>query len=371
MELRTTGNNPGEPVVRFARIRKSYDRQHYAVDDVTFDIEKGSFLTLLGPSGSGKTTCLHLLAGFETPDQGEIWLEGRSMAGVPPYRRDIGVVFQNYALFPHKTVYENVAYPMRVRRWASDRVRTGVKDALSLVQLTGFETRYPRQLSGGQQQRVAIARAIVFRPAMVLMDEPLGALDRKLREELQREIRVLHKETGLTVLYVTHDQEEALVMSDRVGVMNNGRLEQIDSPNDVYRAPRTRFVANFIGENNFFEGQVSGVDAESTLVQVGPDLVLRARSHRIRSIGEQATVAVRPEFIDMIRSHDVSPPRENTIGCRIEDLVFTGEQLRLVLRNDIVGRVLMKRSTTYFDEALRHRPEQVSISFPSSKAIIL
>src|SRR5262245_24684607 len=287
------------PVVRFAGIQKSYDGEHYAVNNVNFDIEQGSFLTLLGPSGSGKTTCLHLIAGFELPDAGKIWLQGRDMDGVPPYRRDLGVVFQNYALFPNKTVYENIAYPLRVRRWPAMPITDAVERVLSLVQLNAFAGRYPKQLSGGQQQRVAIARAIVFKPAMVLMDEPLGALDRKLREELQREIRWLHKETGLTVLYVTHDQEEALVMSDRVGVLNNGRLEQIDPPAQIYREPATRCVASFIGENNFLNGVIAGYEQGETIIKVGEDILLRGQSKHQARTGEDGLLIIRPEFIEL------------------------------------------------------------------------
>ena len=359
------------PVVQFTSIRKSYDREYYAVNDVSFEIEHGSFLTLLGPSGSGKTTCLHLIAGFETPDAGKISLQGRDMDGVPPYRRDLGVVFQNYALFPHKTVYENVAYPLRVRRWPAARIKDSVEKVLSLVQLHEFASRYPRQLSGGQQQRVAIARAIVFQPTMVLMDEPLGALDRKLREELQREIRLLHKETGLTVLYVTHDQGEALVMSDRVGVMNNGRLEQIDSPAMIYRAPATHFVASFIGENNFLKGVVAGTEGAETFLKAGSEIILRGRSNRPLSDGKDAVLIIRPEFIEIDPVLSSSSSQQNTLTCRIEDIVFTGEQMRLALSHDVFGRIIMKRSTTYFEKHLSHDAKTISISFPATKAIIL
>jgi ABC-type Fe3+/spermidine/putrescine transport system ATPase subunit len=269
------------------------------------------------------------------------------------------------------TVYENIAYPMRVRRWPVERVKSGVGQALSLVRLSGLEARYPRQLSGGQQQRVAIARAIVFRPAVVLMDEPLGALDRKLREELQGEIRTLHRETGLTVLYVTHDQEEALVMSDMVGVMNNGRLEQLDRPEVVYRSPATRFVASFIGENNFFTGQVVASDDAGTLVQMGPGLVLRAMTRRPRPLGEEVTIAVRPEFIDLTPPHAATVPAENHLSCQVEDLVFTGEQLRLVLKHEILGRILVKNSTLYVEKGMSSSAAEATISFASDRAILV
>jgi putative spermidine/putrescine transport system ATP-binding protein len=358
------------PVVRVAGIQKTYDRAHYAVDNIEFEIEQGSFLTLLGPSGSGKTTCLHLIAGFEHPDAGKIWLQGRDMDRVPPYQRDLGVVFQNYALFPNKTVYENVAYPLRVRRWSSTQIKGAVERVLSLVQLNAFGSRYPQQLSGGQQQRVAIARAIVFEPAMVLMDEPLGALDRKLREQLQREIRWLHKETGLTVLYVTHDQEEALVMSDRVGVMNNGRLEQIGPPAQIYREPATRFVASFIGESNLINGVIAGTEQGETIIKVGEDIVLRGQSKRPLRPGDAAVLVIRPEFIEICEEEPRYGP-QNRLTCHIDDVVFTGEQMRVALAHPILGRIFVKRSTTYFETKLRPDAKNTAISFPAAKAIIL
>jgi len=225
-------------------------------------------------------------------------------------------------------------------------------------------------LSGGQQQRVAIARAIVFKPAMVLMDEPLGALDRKLREELQREIRWLHKETGLTVLYVTHDQEEALVMSDRVGVLNNGRLEQIDPPAQIYREPATRFVASFIGENNFLNGVIAGYEQGETIIKVGEDILLRGQSKHQRRAGDDGLLIIRPEFIE-ISDEGSSGAAPNTLTCRIDDVVFMGEQMRVALGHHILGRIIVKRSTTYFERRLRLDSKAASINFPAAKAIIL
>jgi putative spermidine/putrescine transport system ATP-binding protein len=234
--------------IRLQAIAKSYGRQA-VLHDLALDVVPGEFISMLGPSGSGKTTILKIIAGFEDPDRGRVFLDDRDMTGVPPERRNIGVVFQNYSLFPHMNVAANVGFPLRMRRMAKDRQRDAIGRALALVALSGYETRMPNQLSGGQQQRVAIARAIVYEPDVLLMDEPLGALDRRLRADLQLEIKALHDRLGLTIVYVTHDQEEALSMSDRVVVFNKGRVEQIGDPRTVYRRPDTLFVADFLGDS--------------------------------------------------------------------------------------------------------------------------
>jgi putative spermidine/putrescine transport system ATP-binding protein len=235
-------------------IVKSYDGHARAVDDVSIDIARGEFVTLLGPSGSGKTTTLMMIAGFEAPTMGRIELEGRDLTRTKPYRRNIGIVFQNYALFPHMTVARNVAFPLRMRGVPQGEMRTRVADVLALVGLEAFADKHPRQLSGGQQQRVALARGLVFNPGVLLLDEPLGALDKNLREQMQVEIKRIHREVGITMVYVTHDQTEAMTMSDRVAVFKDGRLEQIGPPLDVYNRPATRFVGEFIGDSNFLSG---------------------------------------------------------------------------------------------------------------------
>ncbi|MBV9434205.1 MAG: ATP-binding cassette domain-containing protein, partial [Hyphomicrobiales bacterium] len=234
------------PLVRFMGVQKSYDGTVLVVKGLDLDVTRGEFLTLLGPSGSGKTTCLMMLAGFELPTAGEILLDGRPISRLPPNRRGIGVVFQNYALFPHMTVAENVAFPLSVRRMSRDAIATHVRRALDMVQLKGFDQRKPAQLSGGQQQRVAVARALVFEPELVLMDEPLGALDKQLREQMQLEIKHLQQRVGVTLVYVTHDQAEALTMSDRIAVFDRGEVQQLATPTELYEAPRNAFVAGFI-----------------------------------------------------------------------------------------------------------------------------
>ena len=323
----------GSAYVEFERVGKSFDGRTMVVRDLDLQIRKGEFLTLLGPSGSGKTTCLMMLAGFETPTSGAIRIDGRPMHQVPPRRRGIGMVFQNYALFPHMTVGENLAFPLEVRGLDAERRRDRVRRALELVRLDGFDQRRPRQLSGGQQQRVAIARALVFEPDLVLMDEPLGALDRRLREELQYEIRRIHQDLGVTVLYVTHDQHEAMVLSDRVAVFRAGRIEQIASPEALYEEPTRSFVARFIGANNRLGGRVTAVNDEGICdVDVGGQIV---RALRIAPCapGDATTLSIRPERVAVAPSPGLYT---NEFDARIEDITFLGDHLRL--RVAVCGR---------------------------------
>src|SRR4051812_10405272 len=257
-----------DPIVRFVAVGKTYDGISRVVDDLHLDVERGEFLTLLGPSGSGKTTTLMLLAGFETPTAGEIMLEGKALSRVPPYRRHIGMVFQNYALFPHMSVAENIGFPLSVRGIPAAEIGKRVDRALDMVQLGGYGQRRPAQLSGGQQQRVAVARALVFEPKLILMDEPLGALDKQLREQMQLEIRSLHQRLEVTMVYVTHDQSEALTMSDRIAVFHRGKVQQLDVPERIYEAPANAFVARFIGENNRLDGVLESADSARCTVRL-------------------------------------------------------------------------------------------------------
>ena len=311
--------------VEFKHVSKTFDGRTLVVRDLDLQIRKGEFLTLLGPSGSGKTTCLMMLAGFETPTAGVIRIAGRTVQAVPPRRRGIGMVFQNYALFPHMTVGENLAFPLEVRAVAPARRRERVRRALELVRLDGLERRHPSQLSGGQQQRVAIARALVFEPELVLMDEPLGALDRRLREELQYEIRRIHRDLGVTVLYVTHDQQEAMVMSDRVAVFQAGRIEQIASPEGLYEEPERSFVARFIGENNRLAGKVTRIDNEICDVEVGGETV-RALRVAPCSPGDATTLSIRPERVALAPRPGLYT---NEFDAHLEDMTFLGDHLRL------------------------------------------
>jgi putative spermidine/putrescine transport system ATP-binding protein len=318
--------------VLFDRICRRFGKVA-AVDGVSLTIRSGEFFTLLGPSGSGKTTLLHLLAGFQEPDSGEIRLDGRRISGEPPFKRDIGMVFQSYALFPNMTVFENVAFPLRVRGVARAEVDHRVQEALGLVQLAGFEGRKTHQLSGGQQQRVALARAFVFAPRLLLMDEPLSALDAKLRRSMRLEIKELQRRLGITVVYVTHDQDEALALSDRIAVMNRGSIEQVDAPDELYERPASRFVADFLGEANLIEATV-GVRNGNT-VEVATD---RHRFHVLASEhllpGTRVSVAVRPERIVL----DPEMAAANTVRGTVESMLYGGDHA--IIRVDIGDSVL-------------------------------
>ena len=348
-------------------------RKRYAAADVLtgidLEIAGGEFLTILGPSGSGKTTLLKIVAGFEHANAGEILLDGKNIAAVDPAARNIGMVFQHYALFPHMTVRDNVAFPLRMRNLPRDEISSRVVEALGLVRLADFADRYPKQLSGGQQQRVALARAIVYRPALLLLDEPFGALDRKLREQMQLEVRSLQQQLGLTTLFITHDQEEALVMSDRIAVMNHGRLEQIGRPSEVYERPATRFVADFIGESNILSGTlVLGVRGAE--LHVHPDLKIPlAEPVDEAHLGEPARVLIRPERLS-----------DQTDGtCRADDISLTGQVTELVY----VGTALKCRVRTVggiellarFGASARHNQLRVgsvmTLGFKPAEACLL
>src|SRR4051794_19204330 len=247
--------------VRLAGVRKVFG-EVAAVDGVDLEVQRGEFFTLLGPSGSGKTTCLRMIAGFERPDEGRVELAGRDVTGLPPFERDVNTVFQDYALFPHMTIGENIAYGLKVKRVSREERRSRVSEALAMVRLEGFEGRRPGQLSGGQRQRVALARALINRPRVLLLDEPLGALDLKLRQQLQVELKRIQQEVGITFIYVTHDQDEALSMSDRIAVMDDGHVIQVGSPHEVYDEPESRFVAGFVGVSNLLELPIESVERD-------------------------------------------------------------------------------------------------------------
>ena len=312
--------------VKFDQVDKSYDGKVLVVKDLNLDIAEGEFVTMLGPSGSGKTTCLMMLAGFETPTNGEIYLNSNPISNIPPHKRGIGMVFQNYALFPHMTVFENLAFPLRVRKIDKGEIDKKVDKALSMVSLTGFENRMPGQLSGGQQQRVAVARALVFDPSVVLMDEPLGALDKNLRESMQYEIKHIHESIGVTVVYVTHDQGEALTMSNRIAVFNDGKVQQLSSPDKLYEQPVNSFVAEFIGENNTFQGEVSEILNGKCKVKL-PNGEIIANPIKVKSKGEKTTVSIRPERA-LINSKE---KLDNNHKGRIEEIIYHGDHTRVRL----------------------------------------
>jgi len=311
--------------VKFDKVDKSYDGEILVVKDLNVDIPKGEFLTMLGPSGSGKTTTLMMLAGFETPTGGEIYLDGEAINKIPPYKRGIGMVFQNYALFPHMTVNENLAFPLEVRKLNKSDVEDKVKKALDMVELGAFGNRMPLQLSGGQQQRVALARALVFEPRLVLMDEPLGALDKKLREQMQYEIKHIHEQIGITVVYVTHDQNEALTMSNRIAVFNDGKIQQISSPNILYEKPENAFVAQFIGENNQIKGKVKSINGKMCVVETEKGEKVQSLKVNVNSVGDASTVSLRPER-DEINSSDSS--FDNSFDDTVKELIYLGDHIR-------------------------------------------
>ncbi len=316
-----------ETQIEFLNVAKTYDGHTMVVQNLDLSVQRGEFLTLLGPSGSGKTTCLMMLAGFETPTSGEIRIAGQSVHNLPPRHRDIGFVFQNYALFPHMTVGANLGFPLEVRGIAGTERAERILRALQIVRLEGFADRRPGELSGGQQQRVAIARALVFEPGLVLMDEPLGALDRRLRESMQYEIRRIQRSLGVTVVYVTHDQQEAMVLSDRVAVFHRGQVEQVAAPETLYEEPNREFVARFIGDNNLLRGQIKSVDGDYCVVETDGELI---RAFLVEPIapGNPVVLAIRPERVAF------SPGEEyvNQLDADIEDIVFLGDHLELRLR---------------------------------------
>lgn len=316
------------PFVRFRNVEKSYDGQTLVVKGLNLDLGNGEFLTLLGPSGSGKTTALMMLAGFETVTRGEITLDGRPINGVPPHKRGIGMVFQNYALFPHMTVGENVAYPLKVRRVPKAEIENRVKRALGMIRLEHLASRRPAQLSGGQQQRVALARALVFEPKLVLMDEPLGALDKQLREHMQLEIKHLHDTIGVAVMYVTHDQTEALTMSDRIVVFNDGAVQQADPPAELYERPGNSFVANFIGENNRLNGTVRALEGGFARVALAEGGEVLAVPANIGGAGSATTLSIRPERISLGAIEDAAV---NRLEARVLEPIYHGDHVRLRL----------------------------------------
>ena len=316
--------------VEFERVQKSYDGETLVVKDLNLSLPKGEFLTMLGPSGSGKTTCLMMLAGFETATHGEIRLDGREINNIPPHKRGIGMVFQNYALFPHMTIAENLSFPLEVRKMGKSDREAKIKRALDMVEMGAFGGRRPAQLSGGQQQRIALARALVFEPELVLMDEPLGALDKQLREKMQFEITHLAHNLGITVVYVTHDQTEALTMSDRVAVFDDGRIQQIAPPDQLYEEPENSFVAQFIGENNTLEGVIKEIQGEKALVQLDDGELIDCKPINVNAVGERTRVSIRPERVEF--NKDRLKEGTHTIKAEVLEFIYMGDIFRTRLR---------------------------------------
>jgi len=338
-----------------------------AVDKITIEVYEGEFLTLLGPSGSGKTTTLMLIAGFEFPTAGGILIGGKDVSTVRPSKRNIGMVFQNYALFPHMTVYENIAFPLKMRKFNKSEILEKVETVLDKVKLLGFERRYPKQLSGGQQQRIALARAMVFDPPVLLMDEPLGALDKKLREYMQIEIKNIQRDLKITTIYVTHDQSEALTMSDRIAVFNQGRIEQVGTPDEIYDQPSNKFVADFIGETNFIEGSITAIEENRYCFKSIGGSEFHLVKKREITVGEKITVAIRPEKINLSFGKDHG---FNQLAGVVEEVIYVGETRRYRIKLNDQESIVVKQQT-YFESQSLKVMDKVLVGWPLHGAQIL
>ncbi len=340
--------------VQFDRVQKSYDGETLVVKDLNLALPRGEFLTMLGPSGSGKTTCLMMLAGFETATHGDILLDGQPINNIPPHKRGIGMVFQNYALFPHMTVAENLSFPLEVRKMGKSDREAKVKRALDMVQMGAFGGRRPAQLSGGQQQRIALARALVFEPELVLMDEPLGALDKQLREHMQFEITRLAHELGITTVYVTHDQTEALTMSDRVAVFDDGRIQQLAPPDQLYEEPTNSFVAQFIGENNTLEGVISKISGDTCVVRLDNGDEIDAKPINVSAVGDRTKVSIRPERVEF--NKDRLNPDAHLLKAEVKEFIYMGDIFRF--RLSVAGNDDFIVKTRNAPDAVRLTPGQ-------------
>ena len=365
-------------IVQLEGVNKYYGKNH-VVKDLNLSVEDGEFLTLLGSSGCGKTTTLRMIAGFEEPTSGSILVEGQAVEEKEPFERNVNTVFQSYALFPHKTIYDNVAYGLKMKKVPKTEIAQRVKEIMALVQLTGFEERYPSQLSGGQKQRVAIARALINRPRVLLLDEPLGALDLKLRKQMQLELKRLQRKLNITFIYVTHDQEEALTMSDRIAVMHDGILDQLGTPEEIYEQPRTKFVATFIGETNIFEGNIKELAMGRVAVRI-ENGVIRGCGYGF-SRNEYITVSVRPEKMKF----SAAPVKGFQLEAQVKDYVYAGSVVKCiaVLQNGmeikmdrLAGEELPEPGSIIHpwweekDAALLHNPENQVLKMIDSMPLI-
>ncbi|HNU05706.1 MAG TPA: ABC transporter ATP-binding protein [Anaerolineae bacterium] len=374
-----TANTPqnGLPAVELREVYKTFpagrsEHEVAAVNGVNLSLPSGEFFTLLGPSGCGKTTTLRMIAGFETPTSGEVFIQGQAMGHVPPYRRPVNTVFQNYALFPHLTIEKNVAFGLTVQKVPKAEQHRRVQEALELVRLPTVGQRKPSQLSGGQQQRVALARALINRPAVLLLDEPLGALDYKLRQAMQLELKALQHEVGITFVYVTHDQEEALTMSDRIAVMSAGKVLQVGTPIEIYERPNCRFVANFIGETNFLDGRVTRVNGNRCTVQVADGLEVSGSNYQPVAIGDPVTVSIRPE---KIRIHESRPEAQpNLFAVAVDRVAYIGSdtQLFMTMPYGAKVRVYDQNELSTVDENYFYAAgDQAWISWRPENALVL
>ncbi len=358
------------PAVELRNVRKSFGDFH-AVKGISLQIRQGEFFSLLGPSGCGKTTTLRMIAGFEQPTSGEIHLLGKEVGHQPPNRRNVNMVFQNYALFPHMTVFENVAFGLQTKRVAADEIKQRVTEVLHAVRLPGMEARKPTQLSGGQQQRVALARALVNRPSVLLLDEPLGALDQKLRKEMQLELKRLQREVGITFIYVTHDQEEALTMSDRICVMRAGEVLQVDQPRAIYEHPTSRFAADFIGITNFLEGILDSTSGNIATVKIEGIGLIRAHVASALPAGKAVTLAMRPERLKL--AANAPKGEENQVTGKLSEVLFVGNDTHYFISLTNGTQIMVREQNQ--DPALNNSPvqvgQQVNVFWPHSSTSLL
>jgi spermidine/putrescine transport system ATP-binding protein len=353
--------------VELCEVTKSFGSV-VAVNNLNLKIKHGEFFSLLGPSGCGKTTTLRMIGGFEIPTAGTVKIEGEVQGFKPPFKRPVNTVFQNYALFPHMNVFQNVAFGLQMQKVSKEEIKTRVNDILELVQLPGMGNRKPNQLSGGQQQRVALARALINQPKVLLLDEPLGALDLKLRKAMQLELKNIQQRVGITFVYVTHDQEEALTMSDRIAVMNQGLVLQVDSPERIYEHPANRFVADFIGETNFMEGEVIEKRGEYVVLLVDGQFIVEARNGQDLSSGKAVTLAVRPEKLHLT----CDDPTTTYIPGKISEVIYIGTDLRYEVKISDRTRVVVRDQNQGGDSARRfQRGENVNVCWFIENASLL
>ncbi|HPQ81942.1 MAG TPA: spermidine/putrescine ABC transporter ATP-binding protein PotA [bacterium] len=357
------------PIVCLRGVTKRFD-EVVAVDTLDLDIYQGEFLTILGPSGCGKTTVLRLIAGFELIDEGEITMNGTRLNATPPNRRNVNTVFQSYALFPHMTVFDNIAFGLKMKQYNKKLIEEQVSEALSIVKLSGMEMRRPHQLSGGQQQRVAMARAIVNKPQVLLLDEPLSALDYRLRQEMEIELKRIHRQLGITFVFVTHDQEEAISMSDRIAVMNEGKIEQIGTPTQIYEEPENMFVAKFVGEINIFRGNVCSTNNGEALVTVH-EQTFSVVNRKGLLPGQEVSVLLRPEDI-LVMLDEETPGSEPALPGRIEEVIYKGKTVDLIIKLD-AGETIF--ATQFFNEdqadVVFHEGQRIHINWPYGWEIVL
>jgi spermidine/putrescine ABC transporter ATP-binding subunit len=360
-----------QSIISIRGVSKHYGSVH-AVDNVDLDIERGEFFSILGPSGCGKTTLLRMLAGFEAPSEGEIYIDGQAMSAIPPHKRPVNMVFQNYAIFPHLDVRKNIAFGLRKSGWSQSEIDARVEEMLDLIKLSGYAERTPTELSGGERQRVALARALIKHPKVLLLDEPLGALDKKLREQMQLELRALQKSVGITFVFVTHDQEEALTLSDRVAVMARGKVLQVESPTGLYERPNCRFVADFIGTMNFFDGRLQSATNGTAIVDAGPlGTVEAALNGDGPAAGENVTVAIRPE--KLVLHFDAPGEKGNVVKGSMGPMAYLGDRshchVNLPGQVEPVAVAVQNTDASLVNRAAPDQP--VWLSFSSASVVLL